>query len=121
MTKPRIVNIGERFGMMTVLEELERIRDPLSGKLLPRYFKIRCDCGNETVVTMKHLTRNQSCGCGRRGRRSGSPYKKCLFPAPAGKCHHINMCCWECDEWETCEERCLNSPAKCGYTKLEVD
>lgn len=50
---------GLRFGMLTVLERTDRMRD--------RYFiwKCRCDCGNETYVDTKRLTRGTitNCGC----------------------------------------------------------
>ncbi|MDO4267025.1 MAG: transcriptional regulator [Eubacteriales bacterium] len=50
---------GRKFGMLTVLERTDRLKD--------RYFvwRCRCDCGKETFVDTKRLTRGtiKNCGC----------------------------------------------------------
>jgi 5-methylcytosine-specific restriction endonuclease McrA len=54
----RIVNIGERFGKLTLLEETGKDRH---GN---RLFKCKCDCGNITVTrNFGKLTGAKSCGC----------------------------------------------------------
>lgn len=54
--------IGERFGRLTVIEEIEPVRK------IVRRFKCRCDCGNERTAQMTDLTRGmiRSCGCLRK-------------------------------------------------------
>lgn len=54
--------IGERFGRLTVMEELPSVRKNV------RRFKCKCDCGNETIVCFNDLVRNmtRSCGCYRK-------------------------------------------------------
>lgn len=71
MTRPiKPAPIGQKFGRLTVVAEA-----------LPRYiaarnaFKrrvlCRCDCGNETEVSLYYLTSKggSSCGCGRVGQK----------------------------------------------------
>lgn len=51
--------IGQRFGMLTVIEKAEEYQD--------RYFlwRCRCDCGGEILVNTKRLSRGtiSNCGC----------------------------------------------------------
>lgn len=57
------ISVGERWGMLTVLEKVAATR---AGA--PRW-RCRCDCGNETVAINNELGNGhtQSCGCwGRR-------------------------------------------------------
>lgn len=51
---------GQRFGMMTVIEKM-----PPKPKAKEAYWRCRCDCGNERVVTRGALIRGygRSCGC----------------------------------------------------------
>ncbi len=55
---------GQRFGKWTVLEEAERRGNA-------RYWKCKCECGNEKEVYQSSLTSNrtESCGCNRKTRR----------------------------------------------------
>ena len=63
--------IGEKFGMLTVIEQA-----PSSAKGLRRWL-CRCDCGTEKIVTGSNLRRGTtvSCGCKHKndltGRRIG--------------------------------------------------
>lgn len=43
---------------------------------------------------------------------------KCPFPANCCYKSRHGMCCLDCYERETCEDRCLNTPTKCGYSRL---
>jgi hypothetical protein len=54
---------GQKFGMLTVILECNRLRLP-SGQT-NRNFQCRCDCGKETNVRLVHLIRGRirSCGC----------------------------------------------------------
>ena len=56
---------GHRFGMLVVLEQLERKTYPSGGA--STVWKCVCDCGNECNVTTGSLRRGtQSCGCKQR-------------------------------------------------------
>jgi len=57
------VNTGERYGMLTVIKEADRILQP--GGIRARAFLCKCDCGNEKIVRLSHLRhkRVNSCGC----------------------------------------------------------
>lgn len=58
-----IINNGSRYGMLTVVNEVDRIKLPCGQH--NRAFKCLCDCGNSTIVRLLHLVRGriQSCGC----------------------------------------------------------
>lgn len=55
------ISVGQKFNMMTVLEEL-----PIGPN--GRVLKCQCDCGNIKQVLLPHLIRSliKSCGCHRR-------------------------------------------------------
>lgn len=54
---------GQRFGALTALSLSDRV-----AKNRRRYWRCRCDCGNEVEVRSDHLTSGatQSCGCERQ-------------------------------------------------------
>lgn len=54
-TKTKVNRIGEKFGMLTVLEDVK-----IEGV---RYYKCKCDCGNETLIHRSNFGRTASCGC----------------------------------------------------------
>lgn len=56
-----IINIGDTFGKLTVLEEVE-------PKHKQRRYRCKCSCGKETIVYRVHLAQGitSSCGCGHR-------------------------------------------------------
>lgn len=65
MVKPRKNIIGQRFGSLVVLEQVEDYVNPNSGEHYARY-KCRCDCGNVIEVTQNNLGRSSTnCGCKR--------------------------------------------------------
>ena len=51
---------GDRYGMLTVISETKKV-----GQY--RAFKLKCDCGQTTIVRLNHLRRTEqpvlSCGC----------------------------------------------------------
>ncbi len=55
------ITIGQKFNMLTIIEELPIINHH-------RAFKCKCDCGNTKRVLLGHLVRSKikSCGCHRR-------------------------------------------------------
>ncbi len=58
--------IGNKYGKLTVLEELEE-RD----KYNQRQYLCKCDCGNEKIVRLDSLIngKTKSCGCIKNGRK----------------------------------------------------
>jgi hypothetical protein len=68
------INHGDKFNMLTVIEELPCLRLP-SGQT-NRFFWCLCDCGKETNVRIVHLKnlRTVSCGCYKRYSK-GDEYK----------------------------------------------
>lgn len=54
--------IGKQFGMLTVLEPVKHITDKRRSAW---YWRVRCDCGNEKVMSPHDLIsgRSVSCGC----------------------------------------------------------
>jgi hypothetical protein len=55
-----IVNIGDSFGRLKVLEEIKLEKDPSH-----HYYRCRCVCGNEVTVRDRLLSTGEtkSCGC----------------------------------------------------------
>ncbi len=51
--------VGQRFGKLTVVERLDRVR-----------FKVQCDCGRLTIKKRHSLAASSSCGCSRGKARS---------------------------------------------------
>lgn len=63
MTKQLEVKRGEKFGKLTIIEEVEPHVYP-NGKTR-RKFLCKCECGNEVEVLLKLLKNGstKSCGC----------------------------------------------------------
>ena len=55
--------IGERYGRLVVIQELETIKQPPRAYI--RRFLCRCDCGGEVIVSYSNLRNGnvRSCGC----------------------------------------------------------
>ena len=62
--KPKIDLSGQLFGKLTVLN-FESMRKTPNGSRCSLW-RCRCECGNETIVTLNNLRRGgtKSCGCG---------------------------------------------------------
>lgn len=74
----RIDLTGRRFGRLTVLGHSHDV--PRPGRQGPRiYWRLSCDCGNESVAWGYDLRkgRTTSCGCARRDRRPPAPCVTC--------------------------------------------
>lgn len=65
------IDIGQRFGMLTVIEKANLITD----KYVYYGYNCRCDCGNERHIQASILARGiqKSCGC---NRGTKSKFKK---------------------------------------------
>jgi len=64
---PRVFEVGERYGQLTVIKRRDRGRAPV---------QCRCDCGTETIVNhVGNLTtgKTKSCGCQQWRSGSGNP------------------------------------------------
>lgn len=81
------IAIGQKFNMLTVLEEL-----PIGSN--GRVLKCRCDCGTVKEVLLPHLVRSliKSCGCHRR-----------KLATKHGMCGSR-----EYSSWENMIQRCIN-------------
>ena len=55
------VKVGQRFGMLTVLKELEPHITPCGTT--KRMFECRCDCGNIVRKELAYMKVCESCGC----------------------------------------------------------
>lgn len=78
MGRPRtIVNVGDRFGRLTIIEETAPEPRPEPSRSAYRRFRCRCDCGQETnarLCNMRHGS-TTSCGCFAREKlREPKPY-----------------------------------------------
>lgn len=62
--EPNPLQPGQRFGNLTVIGRAEQ-KDSCESHSL--FYKCKCDCGNETIVSKWNLTSGniKSCGCGR--------------------------------------------------------
>lgn len=63
MSKQIVVSVGERFGRLVIVKEVEGFKRP-DGRIR-RIFECICDCGNKHFVRLEGM-RNQgtkSCGC----------------------------------------------------------
>lgn len=63
MTLPSPAPIGQKFGRLLVVEEIDRRRKP-SGATI-RFMRCMCDCGNTKEAALEKLRNGQtgSCGC----------------------------------------------------------
>lgn len=67
MAKSFLLESGQKFGKLTVVELTEKrlYINPQGKKLFKKYYKCKCDCGNEVIIYQGKLTSGQtkSCGC----------------------------------------------------------
>lgn len=68
MAKRQPCEIGQRYGTLTIIKELES-RKTKSGDI-KRYVLCKCDCGKEVTRSLYGLriTKNSNCGCLRRSK-----------------------------------------------------
>lgn len=65
--KKKIINIiGNKYGKLTVIKELEE-----KSNNNQRLYLCKCDCGNEKIVAQNNLISGdtKSCGCIKRGKK----------------------------------------------------
>lgn len=110
---------GQRFGRLIVIKELPR---KTALRKTPLWL-CQCDCGNTCEAYSDSLRGGKkSCGCILKERRREAEAKRAAGEAIRAKNKALlarhGMCCLDCYERETCEDRCLNTPTKCGYSRL---
>jgi len=66
------VNIGDRFGRLTVVHELPRTFKP-SGQSMRR-FLFQCDCGNQVENSFSQVRSGKTVSCGCRMREAAKEY-----------------------------------------------
>lgn len=83
-----ILKEGERFGRLTVIREVEPKIYGSNGYV--RYFLCKCDCGNESVVSIHNLRNGvtRSCGCLRKELNRGF-IEDCLDKPQQSRLHDI--------------------------------
>jgi hypothetical protein len=85
--------INHRFGLLLVIDELDRVRKPC-GKPV-RVFLCKCECGNEKSIRMSDLTSGKTISCGCRVRKHGKRNSRAYVI------------------WRGMKARCLNPKATC--------
>lgn len=115
----RIIKIGQKFGKLTVLEEIKG----RSG--VHNYYVCKCECGNTCKVSSSHLGRETfSCGCLVKGGSYKYPlyaiYKdikrRCYNPQRSNYKYYGGKGIKMCDEWRTHYSNFKKWALENGYT-----
>ena len=100
------VNSGDRYGLLTVINEVEPQRAGLKHPRNLRRMRCTCDCGREAIVLLQCLRRGetQSCGCliGQYARPKHTHRPKGQPPLPTYQ------------SWQSMKKRCYD-PNSAGY------
>lgn len=124
---------NQKFGMLTVIKELEAKRLP-SGQT-NRAFLCKCDCGNTKEVRLAHLSRGliRSCGCINLTRGGDSKYRlyniytgmirRCSAKAQEHSKHkYYDRKITVCEEWKSNWESFKKWALQNGYdNSLQID
>jgi hypothetical protein len=100
------INTGDRFGMLTIIDETEKIIEK-NGQH-KRMMLCKCDCGNTKVIGLRHLTSggNKGCGCQRKLSGIKTQFKPIHNDGDYYKntngYNYLYMC------WSAMKRRCLN-------------
>jgi len=96
MGKRSQVNPGDRYGRLTIIQEIETRTYPSGTR--KRWFSCKCDCGEMTASSISNLKNGHvsSCGCLQRESR-------CVATRTHGKRHTK-----EYKTWATMKQRCSN-------------
>ena len=88
--------LGEKFNRLTPIEELPKYKGNRT------YYKCKCECGNETIVSRCNLVGNQvkSCGCLRKENTS-KMFSKHKYSSE--KLYKV---------WKSMKKRCYNKNCK---------
>lgn len=121
-----VINKGQRFNMLVILEECERFIQPSGQK--QRGFLCLCDCGKQCKVRLSHLTNNRvrSCGCllgDKHNQRNTKLYN--TWRAMKGRCYYKNNNRYHryggrgiivCDEWKNSFSKFMDWALSIGYS-----
>lgn len=126
------IKIGDRFGNLKVIGELEPFRQP-SGQT-QRAILCKCDCGNEKAIRLSHITRGRirSCGClakpwkgesGTRIYKTWSAMKERVFSSKFVHANrYVDRAISICQEWENDFFTFKNWALNNGYAdNLQID
>lgn len=136
MGKQSKINIGNKYGMLTVVSVYEGCKEGVHDKFL-----CKCECGNEAVVQAGHLlsSHTKSCGCiqkkvaSERLKTHGKAHTKIyeIWSALKSRCNNPNNKRYNkyggrgikvCDEWNKSFEAFYNWSINNGYSDtLSID
>lgn len=116
--------IGQKFNKLTVIEFVEK------DAQYRKYYKCKCDCGNETIVRLDKLRsgHTKSCGCLSGGKIkyeivSGQRYGKLVIIKEISKTGHNRRVLCQCDCGNIVEVDFLllvyNNTQSCGCLRKE--
>lgn len=106
MPEKLVVNKGDRFARLSVLEEQPT-------KYRTRMFLCLCDCGNEKVVSLSHLRSGHTTSCGCYNREQAS-VRRMKFNLPKGYSAVKDRSMPEFKIWLNMVTRCYN-PGAIGW------
>ena len=117
MSRDKVYQSGERFGLLTLVRELEKHVSPSGQK--KRKFLFECDCGNFTEQLINNVSRGKVVSCGCYGRRSKVTHGNSNSPTysiwigmrrrcsekcdPRVRDYYIGKGVKVCDRWEPSE------------------
>lgn len=108
------VPIGTEFGRLVVISELP-VRTHLSGGT-QRWFRCRCDCGEEREVRLGHLRSGHTSSCGRhQGSHTPSSLEKMRLANTQRADYHGMKGSPEWSVWRGIKRRCYQVSAT-GYS-----
>lgn len=128
--------IGNKYGILTVLEKLDDYVSPSGGR--HEKYLCLCDCGNTKEVLKEHILSGatKSCGCLRTGRATSEWHDYIgtriyrIWGNMVNRCTNSNNPAYDkyggrgiyvCDEWKSFENF-LNWANSSGYTEeLTID
>lgn len=103
---------GEKFGNLTVIEVAYKKQNGIkNGKNmgLTYFYKCKCNCGNEVVVSARNLRtgNTKSCGCSKHNFSKTRLYgiwigikQRCYYPQHNSYKYYGQRGIYICDEWK---------------------
>lgn len=109
------INIGDRFGKLTIIHEVEPNVTPCGT--IQRKFLCKCDCGNQVVRNMQTLLKGAktSCGCNKTSyiqkyfKKESKSFLYSTWSGMRQRCNNPNSASYSryggrgisvCDEWD---------------------
>lgn len=138
--KRKIINVGDKFGKLTVIREVEPNLTPCGTK--QRKFLCKCDCGNQVVRNMRTLLKGAktSCGCNKTSyiqkyfKKESKSFLYSTWSGMRQRCNNPNSASYSryggrgisvCDEWDkdffAFERWAKENGAKKGLTIDRID